>query len=89
MSKPPDNIIKLDSKTLRLCEFKAGGDKGFWLYDTTRGQNLAMRATSEAAAFTKALHYYQERLSRAEKENRELWEKVNAFISNFVDTEED
>ena len=67
MSKPPDNTVKL-SETLLLVEYKTGGNTGFWLYDKTLGMNLAIRAKSEEAAFVKALHYYQKRLSTVEQE---------------------
>ncbi len=43
MSQKSDSVVKL-SDTLTLCEFKSGGDRGFWLYDETRGMNLAMKA---------------------------------------------
>jgi hypothetical protein len=32
---------------------------GLWLYDKTRGMNLAMRAKSRDAAFLEAITYYQ------------------------------
>ena len=31
---------------------------GFWLYDDTRGMNLAMREKTEEAAYIEALEYY-------------------------------
>ena len=46
------------SNTLDLSECK----DGWWLWDQTRGMNLAMRAKSRDAAFVEALSYYQERL---------------------------
>lgn len=89
MGKAPDNIIELDSETLSLCEFKTGGSKGFWLYDETRGMNLAMRADTEAAAFVEALHYYQERLSEVERAHADLKNKVAAFVAQFSQDDED
>lgn len=88
MRKKPDNIIKLDSETLSLCEFKTGGSRGFWIYDATRGMNLAMRADSEAAAFVEALHYYQERLIEVERAHADLQNKVTAFVSQFSQDDE-
>lgn len=83
MSKPPDNSVKL-SETLSLCEYKTGGNLGFWLYDETRGMNLSMRAKSEADAFVEALHYYQKRLNTVEQEYATMALKVDAFIAQFV-----
>lgn len=56
---------------------------GFWLYDDTRGMNLAMRAKTEQAAFIDALEYYQKRLLFVEKEYNDLKTKVDAFVGLF------
>ncbi len=82
MGQKPSSIEEL-SETLSLCEFKDGGAKGFWLYDTTRGMNLAMRAESKSDALLDALEYYQDRLATVEKEHSELLAKVNHFLSQF------
>ncbi len=87
MSRPPDNHIKL-SATLSLSEYKSGGYTGFWLYDKTRGVNLAMRAKNETDAFVKALHYYQRHLMEVEQAYTELQTKVDAFVSQFIDEED-
>lgn len=83
MSKPADNVTEL-SETLILCEFKSGGNKGFWLYDEIRGMNLAMRAVNETAAFVEALGYYQERLLEIEKAYSELNTKVITFVQQVT-----
>lgn len=83
MSSAPINVIKL-SDTLSLCEYPAtSGDRGLWLYDETRGMNLAMRAKSERDAFVEALEYYQQRLLTVEAEHKELQGKVDSFLSQF------
>lgn len=82
MSKKPDFVTEL-SDTLTLCEFKTSGSKGFWLYDETRGMNLAMRASSEREAFVEALTYYQERLQEVERSYKTLYEKVESFVCQF------
>ena len=89
MSRPPD-VMKDLSDTLSMCEYKykTSGNFGFWLYDNTRGMNLAMRAESETDAFVKALHYYQERLSEVEREHAVLIAKVRAFIVQLRDSED-
>lgn len=87
MSKQPDNCDVL-SITLTLCEYKSGGNKGFWLYDKTRGMNLSMRAGTATDAFVEALTYYQDRLRTAEQDYKNLREKVDALVSQFMENEE-
>lgn len=86
MGQIPDKREDL-SPTLNLCEFRTGGAKGFWLYDTTRGMNLAMRAPTERAAFLEAIEYYQNRLTEVERNQAALRAKVNAFLAQFADGE--
>ena len=71
--------------TLSLTEC----NDGFWLYDTTRGMNLAMKAKTAQDAFVKALEYYQGRLLEIEKAHAELSQKVNAFVSQFQEDTDD
>lgn len=61
---------------------------GFWLYDETRGMNLAMRANSQQAAFVKALTYYQERLSDLESAHNCLNKRVQEFVSQFTEDDQ-
>ena len=86
MSKPPDTHEKL-SETLSLCEYQSpkNGSFGFWLYDYTRGMNLAMRAKTEREAFVEALTYYQKRLATVEADHALLRSKVDAFVSQFAE----
>lgn len=69
------------TKTIAITECS----DGFWLYDETRGMNLAMRAKTEQAAFVEALEYYQERLEKIEKEQKYLKSLFASFVSNFND----
>ena len=62
---------------------------GFWLYDKTRGMNLAMRKDTESEAFTSALEYYQRRLAEKEHAYKELASKVDAFVSQFCEDDDD
>ena len=57
---------------------------GFWLYDKTRGMNLAMSAKTKDDAFIEALSYYQKRLAEVESSYKTLNEKVNLFVHQFV-----
>lgn len=89
MSKPPDIKIPLDSETLSLHGFTFGGNKGYWLHDKTRGFNLSMRAETPTDAFVEALHYYQKRLTLREQELAALQSKVDAFVSQFTEPDEE
>lgn len=66
--------------TLRLSECT----DGFWLYDTTRGMNLSMRAKTPQDAFVECITYYQKRLSHVETAHRDLSAKVNNFVEQFT-----
>lgn len=72
------------TSTLELSE----ATDGFWLWDSTRGMNLAMKSKTERAAFVEALEYYQDRLRRVEGEHHELSNKVNKFVSQITEHEE-
>lgn len=73
------------TETLTLSECS----DGFWLYDETRGMNLGMRAKTPQDAFVKCISYYQKRLAEVENEHRELAIKVDAFVSQFVEDDDD
>lgn len=73
------------TETLAISECR----DGFWLYDKTRGMNLAMRAKTETDAFVEAITYYQKRLKEFETAYWSLKGKVDDFVGNFVDTSED
>jgi len=83
-------VIEL-SDTLTLCECTnpKHGDYGFWLWDETRGMNLSMRAKTSTEAFVEALTYYQKRLTEVEQGFRELRNKVDTFVCQFIDEEEE
>lgn len=74
------------SKSLSISECT----DGFWMYDETRGMNLAMRAKTAEAAYLEALEYYQERLKEVENDYNNLKAKVDHFVGQFVeDNDED
>lgn len=77
------HAIKL-SETLNLAECT----DGWWLYDQTRGMNLAMKAKTSTDAFVEALTYYQRRLAEVERAHSSLKEKVDAFVAQFHDDED-
>lgn len=70
--------------SLLLCQMPEGcGDAGIWLYDETRGMNLAMRAKDEREAFVEALTYYQERLTETEASLASMSSRIEAFVATF------
>lgn len=71
-------------ETLHLSEQK----NGFWLYDDTRGMNLAMRAKTAEDAYLEALDYYQGRLLQVEAELADITKKVEVFVAQFADPED-
>lgn len=77
MAKVIRLVVEAEKMQLHECT------DGFWLYDDTRGMNLAMRAKSEQDAFIDALEYYQERLTLVENEYNDLKAKVDAFVGLF------
>ena len=81
MSRPAILSERLsDTLTLSECHADADRPRGWWLYDKTRGLNLAMGAPTRESALFEALVYYQKRLQRVETEHLELCAKVDAFI---------
>jgi len=77
------------SDTLTISEYYAIGEhsRGFWLYDKTRGMNLAIGAKTREAALVKAITYYQKRLNSVEINYKSLCEKVDSFIGQFKEDE--
>ncbi|MED6573021.1 DUF1033 family protein [Escherichia coli O157] len=83
MSKVINSKVLTNTLSITECT------DGFWLYDETRGMNLSMQAKSEEAAFVEALEYYQERLQEVENDYNNLKAKVDHFIGQVVEDEED
>lgn len=77
MAKKHELIFK--NETIKLSK----GEDGFWLYDYTRGMNLAMRCSSESEAFVEAITYYQGRLLEVENKYSSLIDNINDFITNI------
>lgn len=82
--RPAISSVKLsDTLTMSLCH------DGYWLHDKTRGQNLAMHEKTSEDAFAKALTYYQKRLADVESNYKSLKSKVDSFVSQFVEEDND
>lgn len=88
MSRPPISLRKL-SETLIVSENHrdANHPQGFWLYDKTQGMNLSMAAKTVEDALIEALGYYQKRLQEVERNHKELTDKVDNFVSQFIEKE--
>ena len=82
--RKPISTIKL-TETLNLSECH----DGFWLYDSTRGMNLAMRSKTSTDALVKAIMYYQNRLIDIEQLHKELKNKVDVFVDQFITNEDE
>lgn len=85
MSSPYQNVSTKLSSTLTLTECR----DGFWLWDETRHMNLSMRAETPTDALVGALTYYQNRLREVEARHKDLSAKVDAFVAQFAEPEED
>ncbi|EON7636975.1 hypothetical protein ABV23_RS00590 [Escherichia coli] len=83
MSKVIDYKVLTKSFSISQCT------DGYWLYDETRGMNLAMREKTAEAAYVQALEYYQKRLKEVEEDYKSLKEKVDHFVGQFVDDDEE
>ena len=90
MSRPPISHIQL-SDTLGLTECHPTADhKGpYWLYDECIGRNISMGAQTPQDAFVEGLTFYQERYAILKADYKELQEKVDSFLVQFQDGEEE
>lgn len=84
MAEKPISTINL-TDTLSISECR----DGFWIYDKTRGCNLAMRAKTERDAFVEVISYYQKRTKEVEAEFKILNDAVQNFVSIVSPEEED
>jgi hypothetical protein len=79
------NIQIFKNDTISLVKTER---EGYWLYDKTKGINIAMRAETEQSAFIEALMYYQKRLSKVELDFKTLDNKVCDFVNSFREDED-
>lgn len=82
MVKTIEHAVLTDTLALTECT------DGFWLYDKTRGMNLAMKAKTAQEAFVDALEYYQRRLAEVESAHKCLDSRVQEFVSQFVEQDD-
>jgi len=79
MGKVVRNVFKVETLCLTECT------DGFWLYDTVIGMNISMRAKTEQDACIEALLYYQKALRNSKAQYNTLNEKVENFVSQFIE----
>jgi hypothetical protein len=83
MGKAIRNVFKTDKFLLSECS------DGYYLYDYVVGMNISMRAKSEQDACIEVLLWYQKQLATAKLDYKILNDKVQNFISQLGDGEED
>jgi hypothetical protein len=76
--------IKL-SETITINEYT----DGVYLWDKTRGMNVAMYAKTHQDALVQALTYYQRRLKEVEGAYSDMKTKVDTFVNQFTDEPDD
>jgi hypothetical protein len=74
-------IFKNDYLMLSECK------DGFWLYDYFLGYNISIRANTEREAFVEAIEKYQKSRIILTEELKDIRCKVDKFIDQFVDYE--
>jgi len=79
MRKVIREVFKIDTLSLHEC------NDGYYLYDYVLGMNLSMKAKTEQEAFIEGFLYYQKRLKEVKFEYTKLSDKVDIFVSQFVD----
>jgi hypothetical protein len=78
MGKTIRTIFKIDTLSLHECT------DGYFLYDYIIGMNLSMRAKTEQDAYIEALLWYQKNYSKSKENYKELQDKVESFINQFI-----
>jgi len=83
MGKALRNVFKTETLVLTECS------DGYYLWDKVAGFNIAIHAKSEQQALIDGLEYYQKYHSKLQKEYNELNNKVESFISQFDDEDDE
>lgn len=94
MSRPAINSIKLnDHLTLSECHPDSEcRTNSWWLYDERAygsGMNIGMRAKTRDEAFVEAIEFWAERAMLAERKHAEIKAKVDTFVVQFVEVEDE
>jgi hypothetical protein len=82
MGKWIRNVFSTDTLTLSECT------DGYYLYDEVIGFNTVMRAKTEQEACIKAITDYQKNYSSLQKDYKELYTKVESFVTQFIEPDD-
>lgn len=72
-------VFKIDTLSLHECT------DGYYLYDYVIGMNISMRAKTEQDAYIEALLCYQKTLKTSKEAYKSLNNKVESFLSQFIE----
>lgn len=91
MNKPYFKIL-LENDDIQLYEdtrekLPAEREGRFYLYDEYHGVNLSIGATTEWDAFIETIDYYRCQLIKYKALYNVLNDKVDSFVSQFIDEE--
>ena len=99
MSRPASNTILNQYLTLSECHpdcetstIKGVRQNTWWLYDKrayNNGMNIGMREKTRDEAFVKGIEFWARRAMAAERELTEIKAKVNTFVAQFVEAEDE
>jgi hypothetical protein len=76
------NVFSTDTLSLTECT------DGYYLYDKVIGYNIVMRAKTEQEACIEALLHYQKEHSSLQKDYKELYAKVEFFVTQFIEPDD-
>ena len=95
MSRPAINSTKLN-QNLILSERHPDSEchtNNWWLYDKRAynggGANIGMRTKSRDEAFIEAIEFWAKRAILAEQKYNQLKDRVDIFVSQFAEPEEE
>ena len=94
MSRPAISSEELNEH-LTLSECHPDSEcrvNNWWLYDDRAfgtGCNIAMRAKTKEEAFVEAIEFWAERCLEIEQKHKDLKSKVDNFVNQFVESEDE
>jgi hypothetical protein len=91
MSRPAISCTKLNQQlSIAECHPDSECPTINWcLYDTRAGYNIAMSVPTRDKAFVTAIEYWAKRALKAEQAHKQLKTQVDAFVEQFVESDDD
>jgi len=92
MSRPAISSEAIsDTITVSLChaDYEHRIEPNYWLYDKTRGMNLAVGVETKEKAYIATIEYYQKRLAEIEGKYKKLNIQVLKFVGEINAGEND